>query len=310
MGLENIRLSQLRALLTVAETGSFSQAGLQLGVSQSAISHAIATLEAELGMGLLFRTRTGAVLTPEGKHLLPLAKTVLDNLGALGDQVNRLKGLEGGELRIAAFRSAAAHLLPGFIRRFNQQFPGVKLSILECASSREENMGIAPALRERRAEIGIMMLPTAKDMEVLEILKDEYLVLLPEQVSLPAQLTWDDVGRYPLILPTAGGDCRTLIDGYLRSVNHPLTPTYEISEDSTATNMVSQGLGITIMAKLAAQPIPPGVQTRSLPVKFHRTIVAGTLAEVDHSPAVFAFLEVVRAHRPSPHLPGALVPGE
>ncbi|MFM7326288.1 MAG: hypothetical protein ACKO4L_15450 [Nodosilinea sp.] len=50
--------------------------------------------------------------------------------------------------------------------------------------------------------------------------------------------------------------------------------------------------------------------TRSLPVKFHRTIVAGTLADVDHSPAVFAFLEVVKANLPSPHLPGALIPGE
>lgn len=309
MVLENIRLSQLRALLTVAETGSFSAAGLELGVSQSAISHAIATLEAELGVVLLFRTRTGAVLTPEGKDLLPGVKAVLDNLGALGNQVNRLKGLEGGELRIAAFRSAAAQLLPGLILRFNQQFPGVKVSILECAFA-GENMGIASALRDRRAEIGIMLLPTAEDLEIIEMLKDEYLVLLPEQVSAPTQLTWADLERYPLILPTVGGDCRTLIDDYLRSVNHPLTPTYEISEDSTATNMVSQGLGITIMGKLAAQPIPPGVQTRSLPVKFHRTMVAGILADVDHSPAVFAFLEVVKANLPSPHRPGAVVLGE
>ncbi len=309
MGLESIRLSQLRALLTVADTGSFSEAGLRLGVSQSAISHAIATLEAELGLVLLFRSRAGAVLTPEGKGLLPSVKAVLDNLGALGDQVNRLKGLEGGELRIAAFRSAAAQLLPGFIARFNRQFPGVKVSILECALT-GENMGITQALRDRRAEIGIMLLPTAEDLEIMEILKDEYLVLLPQQVSPPAQLTWADVERYPLILPTAGGDCRTLIDDYLRSVNHPLTPTYEILEDSTATNMVSQGLGITIMGELAAQPLPPGVLTRSLPVKFHRTIVAGILGNVDHSPAVFAFLEVVKANLPSPHLPGTVVLGE
>jgi|694.fasta_scaffold02121_29 DNA-binding transcriptional LysR family regulator len=307
MGLENIRLSQLRALLTVAETSSFSQAGLQLGVSQSAISHAIATLEAELGMGLLFRTRTGAVLTPEGKHLLPLAKTVLDNLGALGDQVNRLKGLEGGELRIAAFRSAATHLLPGFIAQFSQQFPGITVSIVECGSCQS----IDQTLRQRQADIGIMVRPiAANDLETLDILNDEYLVLLSEQVSAPAPLTWADLAAYPLILPRVGDDCRILIDDYLDRFHQSLVPTYEISEDSTVTNMVSQGLGITIMAKLAAQPLPPGVQPRSLPVKFHRTIVAGILAEVDHSPAVFAFLEVVRAHRPSPHLPGALVPGE
>lgn len=66
------------------------------------------------------------------------------------------------------------------------------------------------------------------------------------------------------MLEALGGNCRTLIDDYLRSVNHPLTPTYEILEDSTATNMVSQGLGITIMGKIA-QALPTSGGLANLP---------------------------------------------
>lgn len=70
----NLKISQLRALVAVAEHGNFTSAALDLGLSQSTVSHAIATLEEELGVVLLFRGRHGAILTPIGEQVIQEAR--------------------------------------------------------------------------------------------------------------------------------------------------------------------------------------------------------------------------------------------
>ncbi len=291
MNLEGIKLSQLRALATIAKYGNFSEAAFQLGVSQSAISHAIAALEAELGVVLLSRGRHGASLTPVGERILAHTHTMLDSLEAIGKEANLAKGLQGGHLRIASFRSAATHVLPGVIAEFQKRFPGVSITIHECRFG----ASVAQALRQGQADLGITILPTTDEFESWELLRDEYLVLFPPSCKLKDSLTWQDLYRLPLILPSSQDECRILIDAHFDRFQQPLKPTYEVTEDSTAVGMVSQGLGITIMGRLAAEPLPPHVQVRSLPVKLERIIGAAILAEGLHSPAVYAFLDSLKA---------------
>jgi DNA-binding transcriptional LysR family regulator len=126
-----LKLSQLRALVAIADRGSFSDAALHLELSQSAVSHAIATLEDELGVSLLSRGRQGAVLTPVGELITEEARQVLRSLHSLCHQADQAKGLQTGEVRIAAFRSVATHILPEVIRQFRQQCPGVAVAIDE-----------------------------------------------------------------------------------------------------------------------------------------------------------------------------------
>jgi DNA-binding transcriptional LysR family regulator len=291
MNLEGIKLSQLRVLAAIARFGNFSEAALQLGVSQSAASHAIAALEAELGIVLLSRGRHGASLTPVGARILAHVHTMLNALEAIGKEANLTKGLQGGHLRIASFRSAATHVLPGVIAEFQKRFPGVSITIRECRFG----ASVAQALRQGQADLGITILPTTDEFEAWELLRDEYLVLFPPDCNLKESLTWQDLYKLPLILPAPQDECRLLIDAHFDRFKQPLNPTYEVMEDSTAVGMVSQGLGITIMGKLAAEPLPPNVQVRSLPVKLERIIGAAILAEGLHSPAVYAFLESLKA---------------
>ncbi len=105
-----IKLSQLHALIAVANCGSFSEAALQLQMSQSAISYAIATLEADLGIVLFSRGRYGANLTPVGEEVVDRARQVMYLMSDIVKRANLAKGLHGGQLRISAFRSAATHL--------------------------------------------------------------------------------------------------------------------------------------------------------------------------------------------------------
>jgi DNA-binding transcriptional LysR family regulator len=107
-------------------------------------------------------------------------------------------------------------------------------------------------------------------------------------------ITWADLARYPLIMPPPSDYCAVLIWGHLARLDQRFRAAYEIMEDSTIVSMVSQGLGATIMARLAAEPLPPEIQVRSLPVPLSRTIRVTTLATALHPPAVYAFLDTLK----------------
>jgi len=117
-----LKLSHLRAFVTVAQHGSFSTAALEPGLSQSTMSHAIASLETELDVVLLNRGRHGASLTYDGEQILPEAQQVLALLDSIRKKANLAKGLEAGQVRIASVRSVATHLLPEAIAQFRERF--------------------------------------------------------------------------------------------------------------------------------------------------------------------------------------------
>lgn len=165
-----LKISQLRALVAVADYGNFSEAALQMDLSQSAVSHAIASLEEELGIVLLWRGRHGAHPTPVGERVIEQARQVLQLLEGIIKEANREKGLQGGSVRIASFRSVATHILPAVIARFCKHFPEVTVTITEHSDS----LGVEQALREGRSDIGFTVLPTISEFETWEIVRDEF----------------------------------------------------------------------------------------------------------------------------------------
>lgn len=290
MDLEAIKLSQLRILSAIADCGNFSEAALRLGISQSAVSHAIASLEEELGVVLLSRGRHGATLTPVGGRILNHAQEMLRSLELIGREANFSKGLQGGQVRIGAFRSAATHVLPSVIAEFHKRYPSIAVTIME----HRIDYGVEQGLREGRVDIGLTCMPTTTEFEAWELLHDEYVALFPPNAVVPRSITWEDLARFPLILPPSNDSCSILIREHLARQEQPLNATYEIMEDSTIVSMVSQGLGATIIARLAAEPLPADIQIRPLPVPLERTFRASVLATALHPPAVYAFLETLR----------------
>ncbi|MBE9126519.1 MULTISPECIES: LysR family transcriptional regulator [unclassified Coleofasciculus] len=286
-----LKISQLRALVAVANHENFSEAALQLQLSQSAISHAIASLEEELGVVLLSRGRHGAHLTPVGERVLVQARQVLQLLDGIVKEANREKGLHGGQVRIATFRSVATHILPGVIARFINSLPDIAVTITEHS----DYVGVEQALREGRADIGFIYLPASTEFETWEILRDEYVVLLPPNTQFSNDgLTWEQLAIYPLIFPPASNACHTRIHGHLRVSGHPLKAAYEVNEDSTIVSMVMQGLGAAILPRLAAEPLPKEIKVCSLPVPLERIIGAAIRTDTFQTPAVFAFLDALR----------------
>ncbi|WP_121970739.1 LysR family transcriptional regulator [Leptolyngbya sp. BC1307] len=296
ININRIKLSQLRALVAIAQTGTFSDAASQLELSQSAVSHAIATLEEELGVSLLSRGRQGAVLTPVGQEITNEAAKMLALLKTIGRKAQDAKGLQAGLVRVVGFRSVATHVLPAVIERFRQQYPGISVSIGEGSDVR----GAEEILRRGEADIGFTYLPVDDAFDAWELFRDDYVALLP-MAKVPGQaiagepLTWEQLTALPLILPLPDDGCRYNVDQYLLRHGQVVTPAYEVKEDSTVVSMVRRGLGTTIIAKLAAEPIPEDVVVCQLPAPLQRVIGVITLANALQTPPVFAFLDTLKA---------------
>ncbi|MBD2101415.1 LysR family transcriptional regulator [Leptolyngbya sp. FACHB-261] len=285
-----MKISQLQALVAVAEHRNFTEAALALNISQSAVSHAIASLEDELGVSLLSRGRHGAHPTGVGERIIRHAHKVLQLLDDISHEATLEKGLLGGTLCVASFRSAATHLLPPVIARFRSRFPHIAVSIIE----RDDYDEVDQVLREGRADIGLTYAPNSDEFDFWEITRDEYVVLIREpELPTSGQLTWEELTAHSFILSTGDG-CTPLILRHCATAGHSLKVSYRVKEDSTILGMVAQGLGVAIMPRLATEPLPQGVAALSLPGHLERVIGVAILANALHSPAVFAFLDAVR----------------
>ncbi|HEX5955496.1 MAG TPA: LysR family transcriptional regulator, partial [Solirubrobacterales bacterium] len=125
-------VKRLRILREVAQRSSFSAAADELYLSQSAVSQQIATLEREVGMKLLDRTREGPKLTDAGRVLVSHADAAIARLEEAERELASIAGLEGGELRLASFPSASATLLTEAVSIFHERHPKVRLSIADA----------------------------------------------------------------------------------------------------------------------------------------------------------------------------------
>lgn len=285
-----MKFSQLRAVVAVAEHGNFSEAALELQLTQPAVSHAIATLEDELGVPLFARGRYGAVITPAGERILYHARQAMQHLEMMQQEANLHKGLHTGHVRVAAFRSVATHLLPKAIAKFHYQFPEIAVTIIESVAFTD----VEQCLREGRADIGITCLPTSDEFDAWEILRDEYVALLPADIKVSsAEISWEDIAAYPpVLIPSTS--CGLTLHNHLKTLVIPIHTSTDIQEDSTVVSMVNQGLRTAIMPRLAAVPIPPKVQIYSLPTPLERVIAVAVLSNGLHIPGVFKFMEMLR----------------
>ncbi|MEL6882131.1 MAG: LysR family transcriptional regulator [Cyanobacteria bacterium J06607_10] len=286
-----IKLSQLKIVVAVAEQKTFGDAALALGISQSAVSHAIASLEDSLGVILFSRGRHGATLTPVGMTILPHAKAAVENVSDILKASAIGKGLEQGKVRIAAFRSVATHVLPEGLKQLYEKFPGIVANLTEHDNDKQ----VEQALKEGRADVGIVVLPAGKGITAWELLRDEYLVLLPPDSQLKDnKLTWEALAQQPLLMPPVDYVMMRPVYDHINGLGYRLNVVNEVETDAATVNLVAQGLGGTILPRLAALPIPESVQVYSLPVLLERPIGVAILADALQPPAVYALLDVLK----------------
>lgn len=294
-------LRHLRVFREVARLGSLSAAAESLTYTQPAVSQQMAALERSAGMALLERTTRGVNLTDAGEALLRHAEAILAEQTLAERELEAIAGLRGGRVRMAAFPTAGAALLPAAVALFVARYPDVQLSVLEAEP--EESV---PMLRAGELEVAIVAAPNQPDgFGVLYAgidlhhLFDEprYAVLPPEhrlarRKRLRLQDLADEVRIELARSPTREG--RIFLAPGPDPVRGEPRIAFRSDDFNVVQGMVAAGAGITVVPELALTNLRADVMIHNLgnsaPM---RTIAAATLAGVHRSPATSALLEIV-----------------
>jgi DNA-binding transcriptional LysR family regulator len=207
-----VRLRDLHVLFAVVQHGSMAKAGGHLGMSQSAVSQAIAALEQALEVPLLDRTPRGVELTLYGSALMRRGQAAFDELRLGIKDIEFLTDPEVGEVRIACTETIAAGVLPAAIERFSLRYPRVKLQVSQTTT----HLTGFEALHERRADLVFTLLPKPFEGDLTEHLQTE--ILFHDRICLAAairspwarrrKIDFADVAEAELISPasdTPGG---------------------------------------------------------------------------------------------------------
>jgi DNA-binding transcriptional LysR family regulator len=256
-------LRQMRALVAVARTGSFTLAAQQLHVTQSALSGLIKELEQVLGLKVIERSTRKAQLSELGRELYPLFDKMIEDLDAAMLDVADRKALGTGMVRVAAPQMMACTLLPQVIAAYRLAHPQVQLRLIDCPVETvagrvlrgEVDFGIGP---ERDPTPGI----------VTEVLFDmPFVLVFPDGHPLQRRerLTWADLNDHPFIALQGQFTERLLRDLHASFREHSLKPANEVAFMTTALAMVGAGLGVTICLPYAAPMVAQyGLQMRLL----------------------------------------------
>ncbi|WNV86950.1 LysR family transcriptional regulator [Umezawaea sp. Da 62-37] len=279
-----LNLAQLRAFLAVVDEGGFGAAADALGLTQSAVSHAVAALERTLGHPVLSR-RGRAAPTAFGEEVLAHARAAVAASAAITDLAERRRGGARGTVRLAAPPTACQGLLPDLLARWQAEFPHVRVRVFEG-----EDDEVAEWLLGGTVDAAVLVDPPPGSGA--PVCEDAFHALLRTDhplATLPA-VDVADLADDPFLLSRGG------CERHVRQAHagHPFTPRHRVRELGTLLAMVRAGVGVSIVPGLVASMLPPGLVLVPLRDQVVRRLVLSGPPTREWHPAVTALVDSVR----------------
>ena len=281
--------AELEIFSLLAELRGFTLTAQHLGISQSAVSHALKSLEKELGVPLLDRQGAQIELTEIGERLLPRAREILAASEAIKQEAAEFRGLKLGSLRIGSFGpSSTIRLLPKILESFRKQYPGIDVRVDEGPD--EE---VIQWIQERRVDIGFVVLPDDR-FDTHELVEDQLVALIPNGHELAEQkaIKPRDLCDIPFIMTEAGS--AGVIGPVFSDAGLVPDIRFRTSQVLSPISMVSRGDGVAVVAELALPPddLAKSYHVRPLSPPRKRTIGLALNETRLSSPAAKAFVKV------------------
>jgi LysR family nitrogen assimilation transcriptional regulator len=205
-------LRQLRSFVAVVESGSFSRAAVELGMTQQGLSQQIANLEQELGVALLTRTARGVTMRDTGQTLLEHARLVLRQVDQAAAEVSHLGANPTGEVRLSVPATATETLAVPLLQEVERRLPGVALRLVSGLSAHALQL-------VRSGWIDCAIVAGGSDMDGLEaeplIVEDLYLVSPPDAGPGAAEVPFATLAGLPLILPARPNSLRMAVEQHV-----------------------------------------------------------------------------------------------
>ena len=260
------------AVCKVVEAGSFSKAADILGYSQSGISQMVQSVEDECAMKLLYRSRGGVRLTPEGQELFPYLQALVNSYQAMREKGKEIQGLESGIIRMGTISSISGFWLPQIIKGFQQLHPQVQFVLHQG-----DYDTIPEWVRVGEIDFGFVNPEAVRDLKTIFLKKGEMMAVLPKDHPLACQefVTLEQLAEEPFLLVESGSYSEPM-DAFRAAGLKPNVKLC-IHDDYSILSMIEAGIGVSILAKLllhrtegygiCVRPIRPAVE-RSIGVVY------------------------------------------
>ncbi|WP_035994501.1 LysR family transcriptional regulator [Leptolyngbya sp. KIOST-1] len=270
-----MRIEQLQAFLSVAETGSFQAAAQQCQVTQSTVSRQVQALEAELDAPL-FHRGAQAKLTVAGERLLPKARRIQQDWTQVSKDIADLMAGKQPELCVAAIQSVCATVLPPVLQQFCAEYPQVQLRVTALGSDRSLKV-----LRDGLVDLAIVMdnprLTTQPEMVVTPLFEEPVEVLMGADHDLANQpaIAWEMLSRFPQILFKDGYGMQRLVQQQFQDRGETFNAALELNTLDAFRGVIRQGNFVALLPQsaltdcrddptLAVRPTEAPVLTRSV----------------------------------------------
>jgi LysR family transcriptional regulator for metE and metH len=295
----DLEVRHLRLVSAVAELGSLTRAGDRLHLTQSALSHQLRDIESRLGAALFLRVGKRLVLTPAGERLLATARDVLDRLERTEQDIHQMGKARAGMLRLTTECYTCYHWLPPLLVRYRKRFPQVEVRIDIAATGRPLDM-----LLTGKLDLAIMSSPVRDRRLVSRPVFDDELVIVAARDHRFAKQTHvrlSDLRDETLYVYPPKEESRVLQEVLVPS-GHVPARVEEVMLTESIAELVKAGLGVSVLARWAVQPLVDAGSIVSRPLTARglrrewRAVMPKDLAGADY---IGEFIELLSKHAPT-----------
>lgn len=249
MNRHNVALSDFEVVTAISRLGSFRLAAEELGLSPSALSRQLSSLETRLSVRLFDRDTRNVSITASGAAFVKAAERMLNTADGIMLDFEAHLSARHGQLTIAGLPSITAALLPRLLTSFARDHADIDLEILDVLSQ-----GVVEAVESGAADIGFTAgtVSTRSRLSFLPLLEEPFLAVGSKDGPLDPEKSYQmaDLIRLPFVAMAKGTSVRELLDGTCQQLGLTLNPRFEVSHLATAGALVAENLGISILPAL------------------------------------------------------------
>lgn len=290
-----MNLYHLRYFVTLAHLEHYTKAAERLSITQPSLSHAIASLEKELGVKLFDKEGRNVVLTKYGRAFL---EDVEQSLNYLDSSIARMQltGRGEGTLHIALLRTLSTHLIPQLVRGYMDANPDTEVDFRFHTST-----GLTPdileGLKSRRYDIAFCSKPENEpSIEFIPVARQELVLIVPEGHPL-CNVEHIDLSQtldYPQVGFSRRSGLRPVMDNLFRQYGKEPQYVYELEEDHAVAGMVAAGFGIAVVPNMPVLDYMPLHILKIDSPTWDRLFYMCLLKDVYQAPVVLNFKEYVQ----------------
>ena len=267
---------------TVADIGSFHKAADILGLTPSAISHTISSMESELGFSVLTRSKSGITLTNYGEHLLPFVNAVLNSDESLQQVVSEMNGLKTGKVKIGVFSSVCTNWLPDILRSFQEKYERIDIEVFQGTYD-----DVYYWIKNGVVDLGFLSVSSAKDIPIEPLFEDPLVCVLPKGKKDSKNPTYVDIEEMRQHQFVTQRDCTDAdIQNFLKKNHLRIQSNYHVVDDLSTVKLVEKGFGICLMPELVMSDIPYQVDVYPIQPNACRIIGIAAMTPGFMAPAV------------------------